>query len=123
MEPNEKIAQSLTAARKKAGFRSAREFAESVKMTPSTYMGYENGRRKLTVENACLFADALGISLDALVGRDFESNFKSPKEQDLIAHYRCCTQARKISLLTTAADMAAMSKEDKPTFPLYTKEV
>ena len=61
---------SLQAMRKKAGYRSARVFAEHIGMNVATYTDYEQGRHSFTLEKAWEFADLLGCSLDELAGRN-----------------------------------------------------
>lgn len=54
----------LQACRKAAGWKSARAFAEHIGMSVGTYTAYEQGKREMSLSVACLFADALGCSLD-----------------------------------------------------------
>lgn len=58
---------ALQAQRVKAGYKSAREFADSIGMNLSTYTKYEQGSRGLSLEQAWEFADALKCRLDDLV--------------------------------------------------------
>ena len=62
---------TLQEMRRKAGFKSARAFAESIPMNPVTYTQYEQGIRNFTLEKAWEFADLLGCSLDELAGRQW----------------------------------------------------
>ncbi len=64
-----RIGKNLQKARKEAGFKSARLFAESLGMEAGTYTAYEQGSNAFTYELAWQFADALGCTLDALGGR------------------------------------------------------
>lgn len=66
----------LQEVRKKAGFKSARAFAEHIGMPVATYTDYEQGRRSFTLEKALEFADALGCSLDELAGREVTPEMK-----------------------------------------------
>lgn len=61
----------LQALRKRAGYKSARIFAEHIGMNPGTYTAYEQGKRPLTVELAWSLADELGCSLDEIAGREY----------------------------------------------------
>lgn len=87
---------NLQKVRKEAGFRSAKAFAEHIGISPNTYTGYEQGKTGLTVEQAWLFADALGeamgrhVSLDELAGRDWPriEDRLSPAERELVNAYK-----------------------------------
>ena len=63
------IGKSLQEARKAAGFKSAKAFAEHLGINVYTYTYYEQGRSSFTYEQAWEFADALNCTLDALGGR------------------------------------------------------
>ena len=60
---------NLQELRKMAGFRSAREFAEHLGIPVPTYTAYEQGSRGMGMDVACDICDALGCTLDQLVGR------------------------------------------------------
>lgn len=59
----------LQSMRKRAGFKSAKAFADHIGMPVGTYTDYEQGRRMFTLERAWAFADALDCTLDELAGR------------------------------------------------------
>ena len=65
---------SLRKIRKAAGYKSARAFAEAIGMPPTTYTKYEqaadDGEISMPLKSAWAIADALGCTIDALVGRD-----------------------------------------------------
>lgn len=69
---------NLQKMRKRAGYKSAKAFADAMGISKDTYTGYEQGRISFTVEKACEFADALGCSLDELAGR----SWNDPKEKE-----------------------------------------
>lgn len=56
----------LQAMRKRAGYKSAKSFADHIGMPVGTYTDYEQGRRMFTLERAREFADALDCSLHEL---------------------------------------------------------
>lgn len=64
---------SLRRLRRAAGFSSAKALAESVGIPPATYAKYEQiddgPDTSMPIKNAWLIADALGCSIDELVGR------------------------------------------------------
>ena len=60
---------TLKEMRKQAGFQTAKNFAEHLGMPVGTYVNYEQGKRRLTLERAWEFTDELGCTLDELAGR------------------------------------------------------
>lgn len=64
---------SLRRLRREAGFSSAKAFAEYVGIPVPTYTRYEQGEdgpeTSIPIKNACLIADALGCTVDAVIGR------------------------------------------------------
>lgn len=105
----------LQAMRKRAGFKSARSFAESIGMPVATYTDYEQGRRSFTLERAWEFADVLGCTLDELAGRDFKPEgelITDPFESELIEHYRSVGPNAKAHILDDARGQSALSKND-----------
>ncbi len=82
---------SLQEMKRKAGFKSAHAFAESIPMNPITYTQYKQGIRNFTLEKAWEFADLLGCSLDELAGRQCPPEGVSapgPGEASLASAYR-----------------------------------
>ena len=63
------MAKTLQQIRKDAGFRSAREFAESAGIPVSTYTRYEQSPDTIPIKAAWDLADRFGCSIDAVVGR------------------------------------------------------
>lgn len=65
---------SLRRIRKAAGYKSAKAFAEAIGMPPTTYSKYEqaadDGEISMPLKSAWTIADALGCTIDALVGRE-----------------------------------------------------
>ena len=106
MRPN------LQAMRKRAGYRSAKAFAEKMGISKDTYTGYEQGRIALTLEKAWEFADELHCTLDELAGRDFHPPgvmASDPFEQELVGCYRSSTSEGKANILGNARGQAALS--------------
>lgn len=79
----------LQAMRKRAGFKSAKAFADHVGINVSTYTKYEQGMSEMSLERAWTFADALDCTLDELAGRKLPgttgAHYMRPKG-DTIAH-------------------------------------
>lgn len=68
--------RSLRELRVSKGFRSAQEFAEKIGVAASSYSRWENAGdgpdKSTSLENLWRIADALGCSIDAVVGREVE---------------------------------------------------
>ena len=63
------MSKTLQQIRKDAGFKSAREFAESAGIAVSTYTRYEQQPDTIPLKAAWELADRFGCSIDAIVGR------------------------------------------------------
>lgn len=64
------MAKSLQQLRKDAGFKTAREFADTCGFTASKLARYEKDPGNVPVKSAWRMADVLGCSIDDVVGRD-----------------------------------------------------
>lgn len=61
--------ENLRHYREKAGYKSAKDFANTLGIQPNTYVGYEVRGREPKYETLCKIADLLQISTDDLLGR------------------------------------------------------
>lgn len=104
------IGARLRMLRKRAGYRSAKAFAEVVGFSTTGYAEYEQGRRGLSYENAWKIADALGISLDELGGREWPPSgaVADPRRQAMLDSYDALTEDGK----TLASEMVASVARD-----------
>ena len=109
------IGKSLQMARKKAGFRSARAYAEHRNMNPYTYTNYEQGNRPLTDDLLWQFADDFNCSIDELVGRQWPPEGASasadPMREELVRCYDASTAENRHSLVVAARNAALASGE------------
>lgn len=99
---------NLQAMRKKAGYRSARAFAEHIGMNVATYTDYEQGRHSFTLEKAWEFADLLGCSLDELAGRQWPpegASVPEPGEASLVSAYRDLSEEGREVAVNVVAGM------------------
>lgn len=62
------FAKNLKKAREAAGYTSAKDFAASIGVGYTTYMGYENKGYEPKYEILCRIAEKLGASVDSLLG-------------------------------------------------------
>lgn len=63
------MASELLQLRKRAGYRSARDFAEHIDIPLPTYSRYEANPDKIPLKAAWQIADSLNCSIDVVVGR------------------------------------------------------
>lgn len=102
---------NLQEMRKRAGYKSARAFAERIGMSLNTYNNYEQGISKLTLEKAWEFADVLECSLDELAGRRWppdDLTTMDPRRRTMIESYDALTDDGK----TLASEMVASVARD-----------
>lgn len=66
MNPKQELAQRLKAARKNAGFRTAKSFIETGEFPHSTYVQYETGRRMPNDEVLNRFCKLFKVNFDWL---------------------------------------------------------
>lgn len=103
------IGKALQAARKRAGYKSAKAFAEHMGLNVSTYTDYEQGRLMFTLNQAWEFADALGCTLDSLAGRKApvtSSQYSDYDQERLNGYYESMNSLGKEQLVNTAQLMA-----------------
>lgn len=109
------LGKRLRMLRKKAGFRSAKAFAEFAGFTTTGYAEFEQGRSRLTYEKAWKIADALGISLDELGGRQWPPEGAAasadPMRDELVRCYDASTAENRHSLVVAARNAALASGE------------
>lgn len=61
--------ENLKYYREKAGYKTAKEFSDVLKLPYNTYAGYESKNREPKYEMLCKIADLLEVSTDDLLGR------------------------------------------------------
>lgn len=103
------LGQHIQTLRKAAGFKNARKFAEEAGVSASAYVEYEQGRSKLSYENAWKIADALRISLDELGGRQWPPEGAAgpadPGESSLVSAYRDLSEEGREVAVNVVAGM------------------
>ena len=83
------------------------ELANHLNIAKSTYCGYEIGTSEPTLDTLCKLADLYSVSLDYLVGREFNNQFgyMSDDEKLLIATYRKLSTYNQAKLVGEASGM------------------
>lgn len=74
--------ENLKYYRERAGYKSAKEFANTLGIPPNTYVGYEVRGREPKYTTLCKIADLLQVSTDDLLGRT--TNILSNNENERI---------------------------------------
>lgn len=94
--------------RKEAGYKNRDDFAAAFGMNPTTYKGWETGRTRLKLEDACNLADFLHCTLDELAGRDYSPpEYSDPRQQSLNTCYAQLNDKSKSELAGLASTMTA----------------
>lgn len=105
----------LQALRKKAGYKSAKAFAEALGINAYTYTNYEQGKANYTLAQAWEFADLLECSLDELAGRQWPPegaiSSEDPMRDELVKCYDASTSENRHSLVVAARNAALASGE------------
>ena len=97
--------------RKRAGYKSAKAFANKIGMNVYTYTNYEQGKANFTLAQAWEFADVLECSLDELAGRKWPPDDLTsidPRRRTLIESYDALTDDGK----TLASELVASVARD-----------
>lgn len=96
----------LKEIRKSRGFKSARAFAESIGMQEKTYRNYEQGTRNLYLDVACELCNALGCTLDELVGNERKNTSLNAGEMEMLEIMRSISQCGAEQLMIFARGIA-----------------
>jgi len=88
---------NLQAMRKRAGYKSAREFADHAGINVNTYTNYEQGKANMSLVQAWELADLLDCTLDELAGRRVpEQPSISTDEQRVLDVYRSASEHGRV---------------------------
>lgn len=99
-----KYRSNLQAMRKRAGFKSAREFAEHAGINVKTYTNHEQGDVSMSLLQAWEYADLLNCTLDELAGRKSPNTQSSisANERRILDGYRYADDGQRFVMLATA---------------------
>lgn len=99
----------LQQLRKSAGYKSRDDFAAVLGINPLTYKGWETGRTRLKLEDACLIADILKCSLDELAGRyDYVGTYSDARQEAMNRDYLSLDEPSKDAASAAIRGMAAL---------------
>ena len=62
--------------------KTQKEIAQIINVAPTTYLGYEKQTSEPTIDTLCKLADYYEVTLDYLVGRDYNNEFAYLNEQE-----------------------------------------
>lgn len=94
---------------------SQKEIAAMLGMPVRTYGSYEREERTLSLVVAAQIADALDVTIDELVGRDFTVPILTLnwEERTLIRLFRSMNDSQKQILLDTARNFVVITEKDE----------
>ena len=106
--------RTLQRLRREAGYRSAKEFAAALGIPSSTYARYERAGDGadcgIPLPAAWQIADALGCSIDLVVGRD---DIDAPEPEGVQPRYDALTSAGR-ALVDVYLEFVEQSESDRP---------
>ena len=78
------------------------EIAEQLKIPPMTYNNYEKARCKPSTETLIKLADLYCVTMDYLIGRDFNNEFGylSDNEKQLLNNFKKLSPINQIKVLS-----------------------
>lgn len=76
------MAKSIQDLRRERGFRSSREFADALGVSPSSMSRYDKDPSLIPTKVAWAMADLLGCSIDEVLGREHVTSGKSDLQED-----------------------------------------
>lgn len=91
---------NLEALRRKAGFKTAADFAKRLGVSRPTVSMWESGQREMSLDRACDICDILGCTLDELAGR--KSMSLSTEKIQLIRDFRSTGARGQAAILAIA---------------------
>jgi len=92
---------------RKANKITQSEIAQNLNITQQTYAKYELGNHEPNLQTLCKLADFFGVSLDYLVGREFNNEYGYLGEQErmLLNIFRKLNSKNQLRLVAEATGM------------------
>lgn len=88
----------LQQLRQKAGYKRRKEFAQACGMPERQIKAWEDGERKIRLEQAVAIADFLGCTLDELAGREgYVGKFADERQTNMNEDYSVLSEPGKDS--------------------------
>jgi transcriptional regulator with XRE-family HTH domain len=104
-------ANRIRGARERRGLKQV-ELAQRAGLQPSAISQFENGQREPSPENLCRLADALGVTVDYLLGRD-KPELTGPQIQAVFRHAQKMDQDKLDELERFAKFLADQDRRRK----------
>ena len=92
---------------RKSEQKTQEEIAKMLNIATSTYGSYELGANEPNIETLIKLANYYGVSLDYLVGRDFNNEFgyMSEEEQGLVREFRKLNKLNRVRIIAQLAGL------------------
>lgn len=99
---------------RKLNNQSQEDIAKYLHTTQTTYGRYELETSEPTIETLCKLADYYNVSLDYLVGRNFNNEFGylTEQEKSLLKMFRDMNERNKIMYIGEALGLLAMQQNN-----------
>lgn len=87
--------------------KSSEDIANLLGITVQAYYKYENGKAEPSIDNLIKLANYYNVSIDYLVGRDFNNEFgyMSEEEQGLVREFRKLNKLNKVRIIAQLAGL------------------
>lgn len=87
--------------------KSSEDIANLLGITVQAYYKYENGKAEPSIDNLIKLANYYNVSIDYLVGRDFNNEFgyMSEEEQGLVREFRKLNKLNKVRIISQLAGL------------------
>ena len=92
----------LMKLRKAAGYKNRDDFAKVIGVNRHTYRSWESGASMMSLEQAFEVTEALGCTLDELVGREPSRNYVDRRQAAVNGYYESMSEDGKNTLLKVA---------------------
>lgn len=109
--PSDSFPDRLRKIREDKGL-SQGELASATGLQPSAVSHFEAGRRSPSFDNLAKLADALGVSIDFLLGRPADASLAGPEMEELFRHAEKMSKSH-LGILTDFAKVLAQRNAER----------